>query len=89
MNVGRKISRVTDTEKQQAETYRYWRSLSIGERLSAVWDVSEAACSFATAFKENLTNDAQRSLRTQAPRALNARKTRGATKMATGDLGLR
>jgi|SRR6185312_8423492 len=64
MNADKKISRVTDTEKQQTETYRYWRSLPVGDRLSAVWDVSEAAYSFAAAFKGNLTDDAQRSQRT-------------------------
>jgi hypothetical protein len=45
------IRRVTDTEEQQAEAYRYWQSLSVGERLSAVWDASEAAYAFAAAFK--------------------------------------
>ena len=44
------ISRVTDRKKQQAETDRYWRGLSIGERFAAVWDVSAAACAFAAAF---------------------------------------
>ena len=67
MSSDKTISRVTDTEKQQAETYRYWRNLPIGERLSAVWDVSEAAYSFAAAFKENLTDDAQGSQRPFAP----------------------
>lgn len=41
------IRRVTDPEEQQAETYLYWQSLSVGERLSAVWDASEAAYAFA------------------------------------------
>jgi len=53
------VSRVTDTEQQQVETYRYWQSLSIGDRLSAVWEVSEAAYAFAAAFKENTANDAR------------------------------
>jgi len=57
------ISRLTDAEKQQAETYRYWRNLPIGERLSAVWDVSEAAYSLAAAFKGNLNDDDQGSQR--------------------------
>ncbi len=41
------IRRVTDSAQQQAETYRYWQSLSVGERLSAVWDASETAYAFA------------------------------------------
>lgn len=45
------IRRVNDPEEQEAETYRYWQSLSVGERLSAVWDASEAAYAFAAAFK--------------------------------------
>lgn len=63
MPANKSISRVTDHKKQQAETDRYWRSLSIGERFSAVWDVSEAAYAFAAAFNGNLTNDAHRSER--------------------------
>ena len=59
----RSIRRVTDAERQQAETYRYWHSLSVGDRLSAVWDVSEAAYSFAAAFKGVPVNDAQGSER--------------------------
>jgi hypothetical protein len=27
------IRRVTDPDEQQAESYRYWQSLSVGERL--------------------------------------------------------
>lgn len=53
------VSRVTDNEQQQLETYRYWQSLPIGDRLCAVWEVSEAAYAFAAAFKENTANDAQ------------------------------
>lgn len=64
MSAEKTISRVADPEKQQAEIYRYWRNLPVGERLSAVWDVSEAAYSFAAAFKRNPTDDAQRSQRT-------------------------
>jgi len=54
------IRRVTDPEEQQAETYRYWQSLSVGERLSAVWDASEAAYAFAAAFKGAPLHDDQR-----------------------------
>lgn len=63
MTANKTISRVTDPKKQQAETDRYWRGLSIGKRFSAVWDVSEAAYAFAAAFNGNPTNDAHRSER--------------------------
>ncbi|HEV3042112.1 MAG TPA: hypothetical protein VHA33_30410 [Candidatus Angelobacter sp.] len=63
MSADKTIGRVTNTEQQQAETYRYWHSLSVGERLSAVWEVSQAAYAFAAAFKGNSTNDSQRSER--------------------------
>lgn len=63
VNALRSIRKVTDTEQQQTETYRYWHSLSIGDRLSGVWDVSEAAYSFAAAFKGVPVNDAQGSER--------------------------
>jgi hypothetical protein len=64
MSADKTVRRVTDAEQQQAETYRYWHSLTIGDRFSAVWDVSEAAFTFAAAFKGNRTNDAQGSERT-------------------------
>jgi len=55
------VSRVTDTEQQQqVKMYRYWQSLPIGDRLCAVWDVSEAAYAFDADFKGNTANDAQR-----------------------------
>jgi hypothetical protein len=53
------IRRVNDPEEQEAETYRYWQSLSVGERLSAVWDASEAAYAFAAAFKGAPSDDEQ------------------------------
>jgi hypothetical protein len=53
------IHKVTDASEQQAATYRYWQSLSVGDRLSAVWDVSEAAYAFAAAFKGAPAHDAQ------------------------------
>jgi hypothetical protein len=34
------LRKVTDFEEQDAETYRYWQSVSVGERLSAVCDAS-------------------------------------------------
>ena len=45
------IRRVTDLEEQQAETYRYWQSRPVGERLIAVCELSEAAYAFAANFK--------------------------------------
>ncbi len=63
MSVDKTIRRVTDLEQQQADTYRYWQSLSIGARLSAVWDLSEAAYGFAAAFKGVPVNDAKGSER--------------------------
>lgn len=63
MSADKTIVRITDAEKQQAETSRYWRNLSVGERLSAVWDVSEAAYSFAATFKGKLSDDAPKSQR--------------------------
>ena len=63
MTVDKTIRRVIDPELQQAKTYQYWRSLPIGDRLSAVWDASEAAYSFAAAFKGVPVDDAQGSER--------------------------
>jgi hypothetical protein len=54
------IRRVTDPKQQQAETYRYWQSLTVGERLSAVWQASVDAY----AFQGVLLHDEQRSERT-------------------------
>jgi hypothetical protein len=64
MSAQKTIRRVIDTEQQQAETVLYWQSLSIGDRLSAVWEASAAAYAFAAAFKGAPANDAQRSQRT-------------------------
>lgn len=63
MFVDKTIRRVTDAGQQQTENYRYWQSLPLGDRLSAVWDVSEAAYSFASAFKGGGGHDAERSER--------------------------
>ena len=43
MSIDKTIRRVTDPEQQQLDTYRYWQSRSVGDRLTAVWDVSESA----------------------------------------------
>jgi hypothetical protein len=53
------IRRVTDLKEQRMETYRYWRSLSPGERLSAVREASIDAY----AFKGVRIDDEQRSAR--------------------------
>jgi len=45
------VRRVTDFEEQQAETYRYWQSLPVGERLIAVCELSEEAYVFAEGFR--------------------------------------
>ena len=66
MSADKRVRRVTDVEQQQLETYRYWQSLPIGDRLSAVWDVSEAAYSFAAAFNGDPIDDAERSERLAA-----------------------
>ncbi len=66
MSTDKTIRRVTDRERQQAETDRYWQSLPIGERLSAVWDVSEAAYAFAAAFHGVPVNVAKGSERAAA-----------------------
>ena len=59
MSIDKTIRRAPDAEQQQAETYRYWQSLPIGDRLSAVWEVSQAAYSFAAAFRGVASHDAQ------------------------------
>jgi hypothetical protein len=40
------LRKVTDFEEQDAETYRYWQSLPVGDRLSAVCDASFDAYAF-------------------------------------------
>ncbi len=54
------IRKVSDPRQQRAETYRYWHGLSVGERLSAVWQASVDAY----AFKGVRMDDEQRSERT-------------------------
>jgi len=60
LNTDKTIRRVRKPEQQEAETYRYWQSLPIGARLSAVWDVSAAAYAFAAAYNGARFNDAGR-----------------------------
>jgi hypothetical protein len=61
--VDKTVRKGTSPEKQQAEAFRYWQSLDVGDRLSAVWDASEAAYAFAAAFKGVPVDDAQGSER--------------------------
>lgn len=51
------IRRVTDPDEQQAETYRYWQSRPVEERLVAVCELSETAYAFAADFKGAPAND--------------------------------
>ncbi|HEY1807025.1 MAG TPA: hypothetical protein VGG42_00620 [Acidobacteriaceae bacterium] len=51
MGSDKTILRIHDLREQEQATLRYWQNLPLGERLSAVWDASEAAWSFAAAFK--------------------------------------
>jgi hypothetical protein len=60
MSEPRTLQRVEDPERQGLETMRYWQSRSVGERLTAVWDLSEAAYSFAASFRGVRTDDAER-----------------------------
>jgi hypothetical protein len=55
------LRRVTDPDEQQAETYRYWQSRPIGERLVAISELSQEAYAFAAAFKGAPAHDEQRS----------------------------
>jgi hypothetical protein len=54
------IRRVTDFEEQKRETYRYWQSRPVGERLLAVCDLSEAAYAFAAGFRGEPAHDGKR-----------------------------
>lgn len=63
MSSGKTILRIDDPGEQEQATLRYWQSLPLGERLSAVWDAGEAAHSFAAAFKGG-PRDARRLERT-------------------------
>jgi hypothetical protein len=65
MSSDKTIQRVLDPREQEQANIRYWQSLSLGDRLSAVWDASEAAYSFAAAFKGGPPDhDARQSERT-------------------------
>jgi hypothetical protein len=59
MSIDKTIRRVIDPQQQESETYRYWQSQSVGDRLTAVWDLSEAAYAFAAEFKGAPRHDDQ------------------------------
>lgn len=40
MAMDKTIRRVTNTAQQDAENFRYWQSLSVGDRLTAVLDLN-------------------------------------------------
>jgi|GEM_PF-2014497 len=40
MGMDKTVRQITNLEEQRAETYRYWRSRSIDERVNAIWDLS-------------------------------------------------
>lgn len=66
MAMDKTIRRVTDLEEQQLETYRYWQSRPVGERLIAVCELSQAAYDFAASFKKGPPDD-DRGLQGSAP----------------------
>jgi hypothetical protein len=57
--VDKTLRRVTDLEEQQDETYRYWQSQPVGDRLIAVCELSQAAYDFAASFKKGSDDAAQ------------------------------
>jgi hypothetical protein len=61
------IRRVTDPEAQEIETYHYWQSRPVGERLIAVCELTEAAYAFAASFEGALPHDDER-LQGSSPR---------------------
>lgn len=68
MAMDKTIRKVTDLEEQQAETYRYWQSRPVAERLAAVCELSEAAYAFKKSFR-GATVDADRGLQGSAAAA--------------------
>jgi hypothetical protein len=53
-----------DPEQQRRETYLYWQSRPVGERLAAVCEVSTTAYALKAAFTGVPYDDAQRLPRT-------------------------
>ena len=53
------LRKIADVEEQRAENYRYWQSVSGGERMSATWEMS-----FEAYKLKGLAHDEQRLQRT-------------------------
>ena len=45
LNPSRTVRKVSSIEEQEAENYRYWQSIPVGDRLVAVCELTEAAYS--------------------------------------------
>jgi hypothetical protein len=43
LNPARTVRKVASVEEQEAENYRYWQSIPVGDRLVAVCELTEAA----------------------------------------------
>jgi hypothetical protein len=43
LNPNRAVRKVSSVEEQEAENYRYWQSIPVGDRLIAVCELTEAA----------------------------------------------
>jgi hypothetical protein len=43
LNPNRAVRKVVSVEEQEAENYRYWQSIPVGDRLIAVCELTEAA----------------------------------------------
>lgn len=53
------VRKVSDVTEQQAETYRYWQSVSNSERMNATWQLT-----FDLYRQKGLAQDGQRLQRT-------------------------
>jgi hypothetical protein len=58
-SVDKTLRKVTSIEDQKAEDYRYWQSVSGGDRMSATWEMS-----FEAYKLKGLAHDGQRLQRT-------------------------
>jgi hypothetical protein len=61
MSTDKTIRKFSSHEEQRAETMRYWRTRTSGERLAAVWDATLAAWS-AKGFHYDASQRSQRTL---------------------------
>ena len=46
MAMDKTVRKVVDVNRQDAENYRYWASLPLGQRLGAVWEATRDAYAF-------------------------------------------